>query len=48
LNTAGTSDAYGEPSAEGYYKKLSDAYKTAVVRIETERERERERGNACV
>ncbi|KAI8336993.1 hypothetical protein BC941DRAFT_426310 [Chlamydoabsidia padenii] len=30
LNTAGTSDAYGEPSAEGYYKKLSDAYKTAV------------------
>jgi phosphoacetylglucosamine mutase len=31
LNTAGTSDAYGEPSAEGYYKKLSDAYKTAVV-----------------
>jgi phosphoacetylglucosamine mutase len=42
LNTAGTSDAYGEPSAEGYYKKLSDAYKTAVVRIETDRE------SACV
>ena len=31
INTAGTSDAYGEPTEEGYYKKLSEAYKTAVV-----------------
>lgn len=31
INTLGTSDAYGEPTAEGYYKKLSEAYKTAVV-----------------
>ncbi|CAO3650209.1 unnamed protein product [Cunninghamella blakesleeana] len=30
INTLGTSDAYGEPTAEGYYKKLADAYKTAV------------------
>ncbi|ORX53627.1 Phosphoacetylglucosamine mutase [Hesseltinella vesiculosa] len=30
LNTAGTSDAYGEPTAEGYYHKLAEAYKTAV------------------
>lgn len=26
LNTQGTPDAYGEPSEEGYYKKLSAAY----------------------
>ena len=31
INTAGTSDAYGEPTEEGYYKKLTDAFKTAVV-----------------
>ncbi|KAF7728295.1 Phosphoacetylglucosamine Mutase [Apophysomyces ossiformis] len=30
INTANTSDAYGEPTAEGYYKKLADAFKTAV------------------
>ncbi|KAI8365317.1 uncharacterized protein BYT42DRAFT_589518 [Radiomyces spectabilis] len=30
INTANTSDAYGEPTAEGYYKKLSEAFKTAV------------------
>ncbi|CAO3653187.1 unnamed protein product [Cunninghamella echinulata] len=30
INTAGTSDSYGEPTAEGYYKKLSEAYITAV------------------
>ncbi|KAI8929778.1 hypothetical protein BC831DRAFT_442054 [Entophlyctis helioformis] len=27
LNTAGTPDSYGEPTAEGYYSKLSDAFK---------------------
>lgn len=31
LNTANTPDAYGEPTEEGYYKKLSQAFKTAVV-----------------
>ncbi|ORY95454.1 hypothetical protein BCR43DRAFT_505956 [Syncephalastrum racemosum] len=30
INTANTSDAYGEPSEEGYYKKLAEAFKTAV------------------
>ncbi|KAI8140931.1 hypothetical protein BJV82DRAFT_621625 [Fennellomyces sp. T-0311] len=30
INTAGTSDAYGEPTEEGYYKKLAEAYKIAV------------------
>ncbi|KAI8062471.1 hypothetical protein BC940DRAFT_308700 [Gongronella butleri] len=30
INTAGTSDEYGEPTAEGYYQKLSEAFKTAV------------------
>jgi phosphoacetylglucosamine mutase len=32
INTAGTSDAYGEPTEEGYYKKLTTAFATAVVR----------------
>lgn len=31
LNTKGTPDAYGEPSEEGYYKKLSAAYLKLVV-----------------
>ena len=31
INTAGTKEAYGEASAEGYYKKLSDAYSVLVV-----------------
>ncbi|KAI8642678.1 hypothetical protein BD408DRAFT_475695 [Parasitella parasitica] len=30
LNTAGTSDAYGEPTEEGYYTKLTSAFTTAV------------------
>ncbi|KAG0163831.1 Phosphoacetylglucosamine Mutase [Apophysomyces sp. BC1034] len=30
INTENTSDAYGEPNEEGYYKKLADAFKTAV------------------
>lgn len=30
LNTAGTPEAYGEPSAEGYYKKLAAAFKVLV------------------
>lgn len=30
LNTAGTAEAYGEPTAEGYYKKLATAFKTLV------------------
>ncbi|OBZ86312.1 Phosphoacetylglucosamine mutase [Choanephora cucurbitarum] len=30
INTAGTNDAYGEPTEEGYYKKLTAAYTTAV------------------
>jgi phosphoacetylglucosamine mutase len=30
LNTHGTPDSYGTPSAEGYYIKLSDAYKKIV------------------
>lgn len=30
LNTAGTPEAYGEPSAEGYYKKLAAAFKILV------------------
>ena len=31
LNTAGTEDAYGEPTEEGYFKKLGDAFKELVV-----------------
>ncbi|KAI7904332.1 uncharacterized protein BX663DRAFT_560024 [Cokeromyces recurvatus] len=30
INTVGTSDAYGEPTEEGYYKKLATAFATAV------------------
>jgi phosphoacetylglucosamine mutase len=30
-NTAGTNDAYGVPTPEGYYEKLSTAFKTLVV-----------------
>ncbi|KAG0246292.1 Phosphoacetylglucosamine mutase [Mortierella sp. GBAus27b] len=30
LNTAGTAEAYGEASAEGYYKKLAAAFKILV------------------
>ncbi|KAK3810879.1 MAG: Phosphoacetylglucosamine mutase [Benniella sp.] len=30
LNTAGTPEAYGEPTEEGYYKKLAAAFKTLV------------------
>ncbi|RKP11149.1 hypothetical protein THASP1DRAFT_33908 [Thamnocephalis sphaerospora] len=30
LNTQGTPEAYGEPSAAGYYKKLADAYHKLV------------------
>ncbi|KAF8343168.1 phosphoacetylglucosamine mutase [Cantharellus anzutake] len=30
INTAGTRENYGEASAEGYYKKLSDAYRVLV------------------
>ncbi|KAG2228783.1 hypothetical protein INT48_000917 [Thamnidium elegans] len=29
INTAGTNDAYGEPTEEGYYKKLTTAFATA-------------------
>ena len=32
INTKGTSDAYGEDSEEGYYTKLSEAFKTLTVR----------------
>lgn len=32
LNTQGSSDAYGEPSVEGYYHKLAAAYTTLAVR----------------
>lgn len=31
INTQGTSDAYGEPTEEGYYKKLTNAFAAAVV-----------------
>lgn len=31
-NTQGTNDPYGEPTEEGYYKKLADAFQRAVVR----------------
>ncbi|KAI9318760.1 hypothetical protein BX666DRAFT_2026183 [Dichotomocladium elegans] len=31
INTANTNDAYGEPTEEGYYKKLADAFKMAVA-----------------
>lgn len=30
LNTQGTNDAYGEPTEEGYYIKLSEAFKTLM------------------
>ncbi|KAI8997489.1 hypothetical protein BDB01DRAFT_771298 [Pilobolus umbonatus] len=30
INTADTNDAYGEPTEEGYYKKLTSAFATAV------------------
>ncbi|CEP17379.1 hypothetical protein [Parasitella parasitica] len=30
LNTDGTNDAYGEPTEEGYYKKLTSAFSSAV------------------
>ncbi|KAF9206015.1 Phosphoacetylglucosamine Mutase [Haplosporangium sp. Z 27] len=30
LNTAGTPEAYGEPTTEGYYKKLAAAFKVLV------------------
>ncbi|KAG1147130.1 hypothetical protein G6F37_007395 [Rhizopus arrhizus] len=30
INTQGTSDAYGEPTEEGYYKKLTNAFAAAV------------------
>lgn len=33
INTAGTSDAYGEPTEEGYYNKLTNAFAAAVVGI---------------
>lgn len=33
INTANTNDAYGEPTEEGYYKKLAAAFATAVVNI---------------
>ena len=32
INTKGTKDSYGEDSEEGYFKKLSEAYKKLVVR----------------
>lgn len=32
LNTEGTPEAYGEPTIEGYYKKLAAAYTTLAVR----------------
>lgn len=31
INTKGTPDAYGEPSEEGYYTKISSAFKKLVV-----------------
>lgn len=31
LNTQGTPEAYGEPTEEGYYKKLAEAFKRIVV-----------------
>jgi hypothetical protein len=33
INTKGTTEAYGEDTEEGYYAKLSDAYKKLVVCI---------------
>lgn len=30
INTAGTDQAYGEPTEQGYYNKLADAYKKLV------------------
>jgi phosphoacetylglucosamine mutase len=31
-NTVGTNDQYGEPTEDGYYEKLSSAFKKLVVR----------------
>lgn len=31
INTLGASDSYGEPTEEGYYKKLAAAFEAAVV-----------------
>lgn len=45
INTAGTSDAYGEPTEEGYYKKLTAAFATAVVSNYKKDKREKE-GNS--
>lgn len=33
INTAGTEHAYGDPSEEGYYNKLADAYKRLMQGI---------------
>lgn len=33
FNTLGTDKSYGEPTEEGYYKKLANAYRRAVVDI---------------
>jgi phosphoacetylglucosamine mutase len=33
INTKGTAEAYGDDSEEGYYTKLSDAFKNLVVRL---------------
>lgn len=41
INTAGTSDAYGEPTEEGYYNKLTAAFSAAVVSCLIQGERER-------
>lgn len=32
-NTLGSGEEYGEPTEEGYYKKLSSAFKRLVVRL---------------
>lgn len=33
INTKGTKESYGDDSEEGYFRKLSDAYKKLVVRF---------------
>jgi phosphoacetylglucosamine mutase len=33
INTKGTSESYGEDSEDGYYRKLSVAFKKLVVRV---------------
>jgi phosphoacetylglucosamine mutase len=33
INTKGTKDAYGEDSEQGYFIKLSDAFKKLIVRL---------------